>query len=634
MSDVFKKLAVGELKNVFSSGLATAATAAAGYGTPEGEITRGGGILSQLMRRGMPPRPPEPPPELYRPVRTDELVNFGGTGSAQRLMEDSASKYDDSSKLFAIAVSRFADATEQSQGSANRMAEGADDFGGVFDKASQATGVDQGLLRAIAQTESSMRPGARSPKGAMGLMQLMPGTAKMLGVTNALDPYQNVMGGAEYMQQLLSQYGGSVPSALAAYNMGPAAYSRATAKGIPLPAETQAYVQQVQALAGGGTFTPMGPSSSFAVAPGGGSFGGAASAIRKLFPQNWFSTPALGPGGTAGFAAGPVFDDSMTNAPAGLGVSPGGESLARAATGGRSSFASLISSVFGGSPSGRGGLGTVDANLGAYGPALSGSGLSIVQRLKALSTGPAAGTAAGPALGGLGIMAATQGIFGNMRGTAGGVIAATGGGFLAAGPIGAAIGAGISLGEMAAGVESPRNQVLRLGRQIYHINISNGVADQIVLMASQSYGGNIAVAMRSPEVSRMLGLYAAGTGQGSRFMQNTEQPHGASLVESGGRLFQQATYEYGQAYTQSSALPVYGGVPSNVVGPPGGNVPGGGAPTYALSLNIGGQDAAKFMTGQVVSPDVVQTQYAAAMNNSTGRVPQALMMSAPGAIVS
>ena len=168
MADVFKKLAMGEMKNFFSTGLATAATAAAGYGAPEGEIQRGG-ILSQLMRRGMPPRPPGPPPDLYRPGRTDEVMHFGdGKGSAQRL-EESANKYDDGSKLFLAAVNRFAEATEQSKGSANRMADASDDLGGAFDKASQATGVNKGLLCAMAQTESSMQPGAVSPKGAMGL---------------------------------------------------------------------------------------------------------------------------------------------------------------------------------------------------------------------------------------------------------------------------------------------------------------------------------------------------------------------------------------------------------------------------------------------------------------------------------
>ena len=120
----------------------------------------------------------------------------------------------------------------------------------------------------------------------------------------------------------------------------------------------------------------------------------------------------------------------------------------------------------------------------------------------------------------------------------------------------------------------------------------------------------------------MLGLYAAGTGQ--NMPASASDPHGASLVESGGNLSQQATYQYGRAYTQPSNLPTYGNVPSTTL-------PAAG---LSLSLNIGGQDAAKFMTGQVVTPDIVQTQYASAMNGSSGRVAQALMMSEPGAIAS
>jgi hypothetical protein len=234
----------------------------------------------------------------------------------------------------------------------------------------------------------------------------------------------------------------------------------------------------------------------------------------------------------------------------------------------------------------------------------------------------------------IGMMLAQQGLLGQNRGTVGGVFegmfGGAGVGFAMGGPLGAAIGAGaglaIGLGEMIAGVESPRNEAKRLVQSTYHIGINNSTADQIVSIANQSYAGRVSIAVRSPEVRHMLGLYAAGTGQAGMFQQGLGEAHGASLVESGGILAQQATYQYGQAYTYQSNLPVYGGQPTHSLGAPGGGM--------QLSLNIGGQDAAKFLQGNVVSPDVVQTQYASAMQGSSGRVPQALMMSEPGSIAS
>lgn len=242
---------------------------------------------------------------------------------------------------------------------------------------------------------------------------------------------------------------------------------------------------------------------------------------------------------------------------------------------------------------------------------------------------------------GAGIPLATAGIAGVRRGTAGGTVESMlGGAGVGAGigtmimpglgtaigaGVGAAAGLGIGLGEMLAGVESPRHEAIRLAQSLYRIHISNSAADQIVSIATQNYGGQVSVAIRSPQVRQMLGLYAAGTGQSNLFPQGMDTPHGASLVESGGRLQQQATYQYGQAFTQSSNLPVYGGMPTTTLGSPGG---------VNLALNIGGQDAARFLQGNVVSPDVVSTQYAAAMNSSNGRVSQALMMSEPGSIAS
>lgn len=113
----------------------------------------------------------------------------------------------------------------------------------IFEKAAQTYGVDVELLKAMAKAESGFDPNATSKSGAMGIMQLMPGTAKGLGVTDAYDPEQNIMGGAKYIASLLEKYDGNVSYALAAYNAGSGNVDKYD--GIPPFEETQNYVTKI-----------------------------------------------------------------------------------------------------------------------------------------------------------------------------------------------------------------------------------------------------------------------------------------------------------------------------------------------------------------------------------------------------
>jgi transglycosylase-like protein with SLT domain len=113
----------------------------------------------------------------------------------------------------------------------------------VVSAASDKHQIDADLITSVIHAESAFNPKARSPKGAQGLMQLMPETASRLGVTNAYDPAANVDGGTQYLRQLLLQYDGDIIKALAAYNAGPGRVQQY--HGVPPFHETQAYVARI-----------------------------------------------------------------------------------------------------------------------------------------------------------------------------------------------------------------------------------------------------------------------------------------------------------------------------------------------------------------------------------------------------
>jgi soluble lytic murein transglycosylase-like protein len=121
----------------------------------------------------------------------------------------------------------------------------ANPYDGLIQRSAQRHELDPALLTAVIQQESGFNPKAQSSAGAMGLMQLMPGTAKSLGVNDPYDPAQNVDAGAKMLRGLIDQYGGRLDLALAAYNAGSGAVDKY--HGVPPYAETRNYVSSILA---------------------------------------------------------------------------------------------------------------------------------------------------------------------------------------------------------------------------------------------------------------------------------------------------------------------------------------------------------------------------------------------------
>jgi hypothetical protein len=231
-----------------------------------------------------------------------------------------------------------------------------------------------------------------------------------------------------------------------------------------------------------------------------------------------------------------------------------------------------------------------------------------------------------------GTMLAINGLTGDHAGTTLGTLEGTAGGamigFKYGGPIGAAIGAavglGIGVGEQLAGVESPTNEAKRLVKQIYSVSIDTATAKQIVSIAQQKYAGHVSLAVRDPDIRKMIMLYSEATGQ--KMPLDSTTPRSASLVEQAGKLFQSPTYQDGTAYTFRSSLPVAGGYAT-------ANYP---SPS-SLVLHLDGRSAADLLEGRIantVTPSYVQDQWSQAANSSNGRLANSALIQQPGLIVN
>jgi soluble lytic murein transglycosylase-like protein len=126
-------------------------------------------------------------------------------------------------------------------------------YHGIVDEKARKHNVDPKLVKAVIAAESGWNPGAISPKGAVGIMQLMPKTATDMGVNNRFNPEQNIEGGVKYLKFLLDKFNGNMTLALAAYNAGPARVERSG--GVPSIPETLNYVRKVMHTYSGGLNT-------------------------------------------------------------------------------------------------------------------------------------------------------------------------------------------------------------------------------------------------------------------------------------------------------------------------------------------------------------------------------------------
>jgi len=150
----------------------------------------------------------------------------------------------------ASEVSTYLDGRAQSHQILNR-AFTQEDVDAAIEQAAARHNVDPNLVRSVVKVESNFNPNAVSRKGAMGLMQLMPSTARSLNVSNPFDPAENVEAGVRHLRRLLDSYGGNVSLSLAAYNAGSGAVARSA--GVPHFRETQNYVRRITNLYNGGS---------------------------------------------------------------------------------------------------------------------------------------------------------------------------------------------------------------------------------------------------------------------------------------------------------------------------------------------------------------------------------------------
>jgi hypothetical protein len=178
-------------------------------------------------------------PLVYWSVTEHRFKPVPTSGAVMRAARSAASE-----------VNTYLDGRAQTHQTLNR-AFTQQEIDAAIDQAAARHNVDPSLVRSVVKVESNFNPNAVSRKGAMGLMQLMPSTARSLNVSNPFDPAQNVDAGVRHLRKLLDSYGGNVRLSLAAYNAGSGAVARSA--GVPHFRETQNYVRRITNLYNGGS---------------------------------------------------------------------------------------------------------------------------------------------------------------------------------------------------------------------------------------------------------------------------------------------------------------------------------------------------------------------------------------------
>jgi soluble lytic murein transglycosylase-like protein len=184
---------------------------------------------------------------VARVTEIEQMMSSSATGGAQApAPQGFQAQLDQASASIAPTA---ATATAGAPAPGNLGSGSPSQFDGAIQAAASRNGVDPALLKGLIRAESNFNPRAGSPAGAQGLTQLMPGTARGLGVSDPYDPIQSIEGGAKYLRQQLDRFGGDAQKALAAYNAGPGAVQKYG--GVPPYSETQAYVKRVLEYAEG-----------------------------------------------------------------------------------------------------------------------------------------------------------------------------------------------------------------------------------------------------------------------------------------------------------------------------------------------------------------------------------------------